>query len=409
MTVRLIQKTQDRVAYKTCTVYLVLTIRDKRTYISTKERVPVDRWNNATQKVSGRDKFATETNLLLSSMKSKVETLIIQNKLNAVATTKEAIEQLITVPDNVKNEAQSFWELWDNYIETQNNHKVISPDTYRQHKNSLKMFQDYDNLRKQRITLETITPHKVDNYIGYLREQGKKESTLGKEVKNLKTFLNHLANRGQFDSYLIKRIAKPKPHKQMPLVLEDSELMALEAVPLEGGLAKARDLFLLECYTALRFSDLVGMKPEQRTDTHLTGTIKKTREPFRNAITEDAKRILCKYQGKPLPVLSNPKINAYIKEVAQQAGLNRVVEVVDIRGQDRTATSHPIHELITSHTGRRTFVSRALRNGLSLPQVMQFTGHKNLKTLAAYVGTTESEIMEAASKINLNADPKPAT
>lgn len=97
--------------------------------------------------------------------------------------------------------------------------------------------------------------------------------------------------------------------------------------------------------------------------------------------------------------MANPTVNKLIKEAGKEAGLTQAEQITEHQGQNRISKTVQKFERITTHTGRRTFVSRALAKGIPLPTIMRFTGHTSLKTLAAYIGVSDAELQANAKKI----------
>jgi integrase len=76
--------------------------------------------------------------------------------------------------------------------------------------------------------------------------------------------------------------------------------------------------------------------------------------------------------------------NREIKDVLSKIGINTPVFVSKIYGGKKSASTEPKYKLITSHTGRRTFITRSIENGVSLLVLRDMTGHVKLQTLARY-------------------------
>ena len=88
-------------------------------------------------------------------------------------------------------------------------------------------------------------------------------------------------------------------------------------------------------------------------------------------------------------MISNQKLNEYVKELCQLAGITEQVEIVRFRGIKREAITYKKYELIGVHTGRKTFATVSLEKGMSAEEVMAITGHKDYKSFQRYVKVTE--------------------
>jgi integrase len=81
-----------------------------------------------------------------------------------------------------------------------------------------------------------------------------------------------------------------------------------------------------------------------------------------------------------------------LKEVGKACGVDKPVEVVKFIGGKRINKAVPKYELITTHTGRRTFITNSLEKGMLPKELMQITGHKNFETLMRYFSREKEEV-----------------
>ena len=94
---------------------------------------------------------------------------------------------------------------------------------------------------------------------------------------------------------------------------------------------------------------------------------------------------------RPLPVVSNQRMNEWLKEVAYLAGIDTPVTTVAYRGAERIEQTRPKYELIGTHTGRRTFICNALAMGIPAATVMEWTGHSDYKAMRPYIRIADTE------------------
>jgi integrase len=142
------------------------------------------------------------------------------------------------------------------------------------------------------------------------------------------------------------------------------------------------------------------LKREHIKNGEIKLTIQKTKEPLTIPITPYSLFILAKYYklSKPLPIISNQKMNEYLKELCKIAEINEPIEIVRYRGVERIAIVYPKYELIGVHTGRKTFATLSLEKGMSAERVMAITGHKDYKSFQRYIKVTEQEKKVAMGK-----------
>ena len=156
-------------------------------------------------------------------------------------------------------------------------------------------------------------------------------------------------------------------------------------------LEKVRDIFLFACATGLRFSDVQQLKREHLDNEFINLVIKKTKTGLTIPLNTISANILDKYQSlnKPLPAISNQKVNEYIKEVCEMAGINKQIEIVRFHGKKKVTNTYPKFELISFHNARKTFVTLSLEKGMSAEEVMTISGHEDYKSFKRYVNVTE--------------------
>jgi integrase len=155
-------------------------------------------------------------------------------------------------------------------------------------------------------------------------------------------------------------------------------------------LAQVRDIFCFSCATGFRYSDLKQLKREHIKADEIILTIIKTGERLMVPLNPYSIGILSKYRQhhSPLPMISNQKLNDYVKELCLLAGINEPIEIVRSYGIKREAIIYPKHELISLHCGRKTFVTLSLEKGMSAEQVMACTGHRSYQSFKRYINIT---------------------
>jgi integrase len=147
----------------------------------------------------------------------------------------------------------------------------------------------------------------------------------------------------------------------------------------------------------LRVSDLMELKPHHFIgDEKIQIRSQKTGGLLSIPLNNYSRTTLQKHPAG-LPKMSPQKYNDYLKEMSVEAGLNRIVEQHKVFGSRTESNSIPLHEAISSHAGRRTFITQCLERGMPPHTVMSITDHKDLRTMYKYVGYLENEKSQAMS------------
>jgi integrase len=230
------------------------------------------------------------------------------------------------------------------------------------------------------------------------------DNSIAKHLAHFKHFLGdaHELGRNPSQDYKRWRWARRDPDV---LALTRVELSALENVDVSGlpdarRLENARSLFLISCYTGLRFSDVTALRQEHQKGEWLQLTAQKTSEKLTVPLRGNrALPLLARLWAGEVRPISNQKLNSYIKDVARLAGINTPTEQVEYRGSQRTSQTLPKHELVSSHTGRRTFVTLSLEGGLSWETIMKATGHKDFKSFRRYIQVTPERLLSDFARV----------
>ena len=179
-------------------------------------------------------------------------------------------------------------------------------------------------------------------------------------------------------------------------------------IPKENSyLEKVRDVFLFQCFTGLRYSDVENLKRSDVKDKFIEITTVKTNDSLTIELNEHSKKILDKYKDyqdkkeRALPVITNQRMNDYLKELAQLAGIDEPIRETYHIGSKRFDEVIPKYALLSTHAGRRTFICNALSLGIPPQVVMKWTGHSDYKTMKPYIDVADETKANAMAKFNL--------
>lgn len=282
-----------------------------------------------------------------------------------------------------------------------------------------------------RIDFDSLTEQALLRFVDFLRYKlDMRNSTIGKQLDFLKWFLNWATdvNANTNMAYKTFRPKLKKAEKKI-VFLDWDELMRVygyefpdegaavtlhdtagipyeKAVRHRDTLEKVRDVFCFCSFTSLRYSDAYNLKRTDIRDGYLTVTSIKTQDLLRIELTDRAKAILAKYAdsdipgGKALPVLSNQRMNDYLKDVCELVGINSLVTQTYYRGQERIEQTRPKFECVGTHTARRTFICNALTLGIPPQIVMKWTGHNDYKAMRPYIDITDTAKAAQMDKFN---------
>lgn len=162
-----------------------------------------------------------------------------------------------------------------------------------------------------------------------------------------------------------------------------------------SALSRARNLFLIGCYTGLRVSDFSRLR-EAHIGRFITIKTKKTGTPVVIPIHPVVREII--ESGFDLSdVVSDQKLNVHIKELCRLAGIDEEVLVNKNVGGRNTEVVLPKYKLVSSHTARRSFATNAYKAGVPTLAIMKITGHKLESTFLKYIRVSAEENAEILS------------
>ncbi len=273
---------------------------------------------------------------------------------------------------------------------------------YKQCRNVLKEFND----SRYRVNFNKLSLDFFLDFKEYLTDtKNYHPNTVAKYIKTLKTFINEANELGyaEITTHKSKQL-KLKPLKTFKISLTENELDELYKLDLSNKpkLDRARDLFLVGCYTGLRFSDFTNIQPENIQNGFIEITTQKTGEPVVIPIHTRVDAIMAKYEGKYInslpPAISNQKLNEYLKELCQLIPSLHTPIDSEQKKNPKVKTKGPKlikpkmkFELVSTHTARRSFATNNYNKGISASILMKITGHKTESAFFTYIRSTPKE------------------
>jgi integrase len=384
-------------ATKHTPIFAFLSFNGKRVKVYTGLSILPKQWVKANQRAQVRGYADSGTlNDTLELMEEQLLTCYKDHRAQGLLPSTEVLRAAI-LPEQVVAEpptkpATGFWYYFDEWIAlTRSQSKPRSAQVYA---TAARHLREVGQISKYAIDFDTITLTFGDRYATYLLHTIKlTDNTVAKQILTLKRFLRWARDRGYTDATGFNRLSWKRQEPDI-MTLTAAEVAALEqlALPAGGYLDNARQLFLLACYTGLRFSDLVSIKAEHLRGQVLRMTTQKTRETVTVPLRAQALAIVEQLLAGKVRPITNQRLNDYLKELGQLASIDAPVEVIRFRGGVRESTTVAKWEWLGCHTGRRTFVTLSLERGLRPETIMKVTGHRGWKSFQRYVNVTSDTV-----------------
>lgn len=385
----------------TTLIYLFYNFNYKRLKYSTGEKVHPKYWNEENQRVRINKHFplSYQINTRLDDIKSAIDIIykdFINNKI--IPTPDKLRDKLdLEVKQHVVKLSNGQTDLF-NFIEShiESSKSLKKPNTLKNYTSTFNHLKGYCNEYKTSLGFQDITLDFYTSFSTYLiKNQGLSNNTIGKYFKTLKSFLNEATDRGLNKTFDYKK-------KKFKVLTEDVDKVYLTIQELDKiyklklkdrpHLDRIRDLFIIGCYTGLRFSDFSEIKPENIVDGNKIKirTIK-TNELVFIPLHPKIKAILKKYKNKLPEPISNQKTNVYLKDIIEEAKIKDLVETSVTKAGVLTKTTTEKYNLISTHTARRSFATNAFLNGIPSISIMKITGHRTEKSFLTYIRVTAEQ------------------
>lgn len=386
---------------------------------STGATVLIEDWDFEKQRVKNRAHLTNrlEINTLLSKLTNHFEEFEAENLKDGFTPTYEMVknyfDSYFTIPETetTPDRPITFFEFVDTYIDdakTKPNpitKKPLSKNTLKDYvltRNTLKQFND----EVKQFDFEDIDSDWYDDFTTWCNKRGFKDNYKGKHIKTLKTFLNYaLEHDLTTNRNHQKRAFSVFKEDTDSIYLNLDELTAIWELDLSNNATKerARDLFLIGCFTGLRVSDYNNLKPSSIKEINgvkmFVVKTQKTKKTVAIPMHPIVNAILTKYDGIPARMFDQ-KINQNIKEVARLTGINETIETTATISGLEVTQKHPKFELVTTHTARRSFCTNAYLMGMDSLDIMAISGHTTEKNFLKYIKVTPEQ---RAVKMSQNA------
>ena len=376
--------------------------------------VNLNGWNADTQrckKGSVHDKqniSATYINKEINNIEDVVAKCFEYFEAKEIAPTKEEWKERFDVITGKKQEevdTNSFLSLFDKYITYSQRNAKWARDTEKHICSLRNQMEQFDKNCKIADFDSQDMPERLLNYF-LSRYDGNSNITIARKIKYLKAVLRFaIQNRIIDSSHFINAKVTLKTPKKPVIFLTWDELMKVYNYDFSDKpyLDSVRDVFCFCCFTSLRYSDVANLKQSNIVDDTIQLTTIKTVDSLTIELNKYSKAILDKHKGKEyakgrvLPVISNQKMNDYIKEVAKICEIDTPITITTYKGTKRMDITQPKYELISTHAGRRTFISNAIMLGIAPEIVMKWSGHSDYKAMKPYIEIANEAKKQAMS------------
>jgi site-specific recombinase XerD len=389
ITLHIYAKTTKANAAGQLPIYIRLTVDGQRFEFSSKKFIEKSKWSPELSKMKGNSEEARTLNNYLDLMKSKVfdvqmelihknEELSLENFKSRILGTHQRERMIIPIYQNHNDKIEDL--IGNGY----------AYGTLERFKISLKHLQEFISWKYNvlDIGINKIDYAFVTEFEFYLRSVKKcNNNTAVKYVRNFRKIIKICLDNDWMEKDPTTRYEGKMKEVERDFLTEDELNRIYNKRFSSERLTLVKDIFIFSCYTGLAYVDVKGLKKD-----HIAIGIDGEKWIFKNRQKTDTKskipvlpiaeEIIQKYADHPrclnedaiLPILTNQKMNSYLKEIG---------DLCDIPKE------------ITFHMARHTFAtSVTLTNGVPIETVSKMLGHKNIQTTQHYAKVLDRKVSE---------------
>jgi integrase len=398
-------------------IIAVIRYGNERINFSTGLSIIPKHWNTSSKEIRATKGIShQELNSSLTRKKNRIEEAFRRYRndtgnLPSKAALKEALDKEFDRCAFRKEPRKSFLEFFENIIRSskegtrlQANGKTISLATLKTYNTTLKHLKKFAVQKRGGLDFDNMDLDFYHDYVEFITKQmNLSPNAIGKDIQIIKLILReaferHATDKRAFESKRF-RVVREQPDT---IYLTEEELQEISKIDLENNqrLEIVRDLFLIGCYTGMRYSDYTNITKDQIDEDFNKMRYRqcKTGQLVVLPVKKEAKLLIAKYINR-LPEINalpevkyNSKINAALKIIGKKSALLlKNYSYRKTNGGITTHVQHPKWERLSTHTARRTFATNELKNGTPVSLIMSATGHLTEKSFWKYIRATPEE------------------
>lgn len=370
-------------------IYTRITVNGKRVEMSTGRFVEPSKWSASAGKMKGQSEEARSVNRQLDMLKIKIIDMQMEFIHQNIPITAKAFKSKLLGLDEKQRMLIPIFQDHNKKIEELVG-KEYAPGTLERYKTSLKHTIDFLEWKYKILDIDILKINHafITEYEFYLRSvRNCSNNTAVKYIKNFGKIIkiclaNNWIDKNPFSNYK----AKVREVERVYLTEDEIQKILNKEFATER-LSLVRDIFLFSCFTGLAYIDVknltkshisLGIDGEKWIFTHRQKTESASKIPIlpvtQLIIDKYLEHPQCLNEDRLLPILSNQKMNAYLKEIAGICEINKE---------------------LTFHIARHTFATTVtLSNGVPIESVSKMLGHKNLRTTQHYAKVLDRKVSD---------------
>lgn len=377
-----------------------VTLRGERPFdFPIGRKIDLDQWDAKTERAIAGTREAAEINRTIEEYKAQINEVfaryeLLEKRVPTPQEVKDLFNDMVGRASLMDDEGKiDLWGVIDLFMAQVGEKNQWTPSTYQKFRTLRHHLKSFD----PGLSFDTLTEGKLQDLIAYYYKKDQRNTTISRHLSFLRWLLRWSAQKGYYHGDLHNTF-KPKlkgisvDSKEIIYLSQEEikQLQDFQFQPMQEALERVRDVFLFQCFTGLRYSDVAKLRRSDIKKGVVHVVTKKTIDGLRIELNRHSQAILDKYSGyvfpgdRALPIISNVHMNLHLKTLGQVVGLDEPTRIVYFKGNTRYEEVYPKWHLLTTHVARRTFVVMALQLGIPVEVIMRWTGHSNFNAMKPY-------------------------
>jgi integrase len=372
--------------------------RDKRILINTHRRTELKFWDFENDALRRSHPKYDSINRHIKKIKLEIESIVSNAMDEGTEPSPEYVLNEYYGVNQEQNQTgrKDLFEYFEDYIKAKS--PRVSKHTINDYHALKKHLKGYERWSRSKLEFKSINYSFYQKFMKYLShdavkpdgEKGLAVNTIGKTLRNLKIFSRDCVRKNIIDPIDTSGF-KVYQEEVENIYLTEKEITAIYKLDLseDNKRERIRDLFVLGCFTGLRYSDLSNIKPANVKGDFIHLRQGKTMNHVVIPLNDSAKMIIRKYNGGIPEGIHMNDFNKLIKDIARDAGIDEEIIIIQKRGAERIESMYKKFELIASHTCRRSFCTNEYLKGTPTLFIMKISGHRTERNFLKYIKVDE--------------------
>lgn len=407
-----------------CQIWLSATIKKERIRLYTGQRIEQILWNNKkkgherafedgnfpTAQARENKKINRELTKILNYCKDFVNSTSNTDLLDdAVPFTAENFKSFMSAKMRgeeaiIRKNAEDFIKDYirrKSLMTNSKTHLKICRGTLYNHKNALQRLQEYCKKRRVKIVWELFNKRFGEDFASWMISENYAANTIASQFSVMKVWLSEAELEGLITDKAFHRYPTTTSDVDN-IYLTVDEIQRIynidftseevkQQIDSKSYIETTRDLFVLACWTGLRFGDWHDLSHAQISDKTIKLRTKKTRKDVVIPIHPMVRTILNKYGGILPKSVDKDKAIKHIQLCGKIAKIDEPTKLHRIKGGEEIVLEGPKYQFITNHTARRSFCTNMFYAKAPSRAIMAISGHTTEENFKKYIKIDDEE------------------